>query len=131
MILSFLTGKTFKYIALAGAIAIAGIYVYTTVQSIGQLKADNAKLEFANQVSTETIEELQKNAARQRELNGELNRRLQSAASDLSRFREEVRNLKLQDRALVDPNNVEENLNETVNKLFDDLNAISRGERLQ
>lgn len=109
-------------ITILGSVGYGGYYYITGLQQqVTTLTANNIQLENVVATQEKTIEQIKQNAARQAELNRELNSKLVEAEAGLDRLRRRFTQIDITKEALEDPAGLETRINNAVNRLINEI----------
>ena len=109
-------------IGFLGAIGYGAYWYYVDTQNrIAVLRENNVKLESAAKTLEATIETISADAERNAELNKQLTTKLQAAESGLDGLRRRLSEIDLTQEALNDPADLEQRINNAVEKLINDF----------
>lgn len=114
--------RLYLLLFIIGTISTVGYGGYRYVTGLQEqvivARENNVKLEGAVKVQQETIARQEANAARQAELNKQLNAKLIVAESGLNTLRKRFTQIDINKQALEDPANLEVRVNNAVQKLI-------------
>jgi predicted nucleic acid-binding Zn-ribbon protein len=111
-------------VALLSSFGYSGYrYVVNMQQQVVTLTTNNALLDSAVKTQQDTIDQAQKNATRQAELNQQLTGRLQAAESNLDALRKRFTEIDINKQAIEDPAGLEVRINNAVNRLISDIQS--------
>ena len=109
-------------IGFLGATGYGAYWYYVDTQNrIAVLRENNVKLESAAKTLEATIETISADAERNAELNKQLTTKLQAAESGLDGLRRRLSEIDLTQEALNDPADLEQRINNAVEKLINDF----------
>ena len=113
-------------IGLIGGVLYGGYYYYKDTQArIAVLTENSAKLEQATNTQKQTIDTLVEDATKYRELNKELNTKLEAANDYKNTLIDKLRKHDLAKLSLKKPGLVERRINNGTKKLFDSLEELT------
>ena len=113
-------------LGLIGGVGYGAYYYYKDTQArIAVLTENSAKLEQATNTQKQTIETLVNDAAKYRELNKELNTKLEAANDYKNTLIDKLRKHNLAALSLKKPGLVERKINNGTKKLFESFEEIS------
>ena len=113
-------------IGLIGGVLYGGYYYYKDTQArIAVLTENSAKLEQATNTQKQTIDTLVEDATKYRELNKELNTKLEAANNYKNTLIDKLRKHDLAKLSLKKPGLVERRINNGTKKLFDSLEELT------
>ena len=113
-------------IGLIGGVLYGGYYYYKDTQSrIAVLTENSAKLEQATNTQKQTIDTLVEDATKYRELNKELNTKLEAANDYKNTLIDKLRKHDLAKLSLKKPGLVEKRINNGTKKLFKSLEELT------
>ena len=113
-------------LGLVGGVVYGGYYYYKDTQArIATLTENSAKLEQATNTQKQTIDTLVADAAKFRELNKELNIKLDAANDYKNTLIDKLRKHNLAKLSLKKPGLVEKKINYGTKKLFESLEKLS------
>ena len=113
-------------IGLIGGVLYGGYYYYKDTQArIAVLTENSAKLEQATNTQKQTIDTLVEDATKYRELNKELNTKLEAANDYKNTLIDKLRKHDLAKLSLKKPGLVERKINAGTEKLFESFEEIS------
>jgi uncharacterized protein HemX len=129
--MNFLTGFDFKAalikIALMAIIISAAVYYFKyTQEKIDTLTKQIAEYQVAKETAEKTITQLKMSAKEQKELMKNLNKNLRTAEQQNDELRELFRKHNLAKLAIKKPTLIEKRINDATQKMFDDINNITR-----
>ena len=113
-------------IGLIGGVLYGGYYYYKDTQArIAVLTENSAKLEQATNTQKQTIDTLVEDATKYRELNKELNTKLEAANDYKNTLIDKLRKHDLAKLSLKKPGLVEKRINNVTKKLFKSLEELT------
>ena len=113
-------------LGLVGGVVYGGWYYYKDTQArIAILTENSAKLEQAANTQKKTIDTLVEDAAKYRELNKELNTKLEAANEYKNKLIGKLRKHNLAKLSLQKPGMVEKRINNGTKKLFESLEKLT------
>jgi hypothetical protein len=113
-------------IGLIGGVLYGGYYYYKDTQArIAVLTENSAKLEQATNTQKQTIDTLVEDATKYRELNKELNTKLEAANDYKNTLIDKLRKHDLAKLSLKKPGLVERRINNGTKRLFDSLEELT------
>ena len=113
-------------IGLVGGVVYGGFYYYKDTQArIAVLTENSAKLEQATNTQKQTIDTLVEDAEKYRELNKELNTKLEAANEYKNKLIGKLRKHDLAKLSLQKPGLVEKKINNGTKKLFESLEKLT------
>ena len=113
-------------LGLVGGVVYGGFYYYKDTQArIAILTENSAKLEQATNTQKQTIDTLVEDAEKYRELNKELNTKLEAANDYKNTLIDKLRKHDLAKLSLKKPGLVERKINSGTKKLFESFEEIS------
>ena len=113
-------------IGLIGGVLYGGYYYYKDTQArIAELTENSAKLEQATNTQKQTIDTLVEDATKYRELNKELNTKLEAANDYKNTLIDKLRKHDLAKLSLKKPGLVEKRINNGTKKLFKSLEELT------
>ena len=113
-------------LGLVGGVVYGGWYYYKDTQArIAILTENSAKLEQATNTQKQTIDTLVEDAAKYRELNKELNTKLEAANEYKNKLIGKLRKHDLAKLSLQKPGLVEKKINNGTKKLFESLEKLT------
>ena len=113
-------------IGLIGGVLYGGYYYYKDTQArIAVLTENSAKLEQAANTQKQTIDTLVEDAAKYRELNKELNTKLEAANEYKNTLIDKLRKHDLAKLSLQKPGMVEKRINNGTKRLFESLEKLT------
>ena len=113
-------------IGLIGGVLYGGYYYYKDTQArIAVLTENSAKLEQATNTQKQTIDTLVEDATKYRELNKELNTKLEAANDYKNTLIDKLRKHDLAKLSLKKPGLVERRINNGTKKLFDSMEELT------
>lgn len=105
----------------------AGYFYHVDTQArIQQLTENNAKLESANRINTETIGQLQRESQRLQEANKKLAQGMQDAESKVTEIRDKFIDHDLVKLSIKKPELIEKRINDGTKKAFDELRDLTK-----
>jgi len=113
---------------LAGVGAGAKYYYDSTQATIATLRENNTKLEFAVQTAQDSVNTLQKDMAKQAELNSQLQQNLQKAEQYGDSLRNKLQQLDLVRDAIMDAERLEGKMNGATAKIWRKITADTGGD---
>lgn len=121
--------RLYAIIAVVGMLGIAAwgakYYYDSTQKTIAQLRENNAKLEIANQVNEDTINQMQANNKRLNELTDQLNADLRKSEEYGDELRATLNKHNLTHLANKKPGLIEKRMQDATDQLWDDLESIT------
>ena len=113
-------------LGLVGAVVYGGFYYYKDTQArIAVLTENSAKLEQAANTQKQTIDTLVEDAAKYRELNKDLNIKLEAANDYKNTLIDKLRKHDLAKLSLQKPGMVEKRINNGTKRLFESLEKLT------
>ena len=113
-------------LGLVGGVVYGGLYYYKDTQArIAILTENSAKLEQATNTQKQTIDTLVEDAEKYRELNKELNTKLEAANEYKNKLIGKLRKHDLAKLSLQKPGLVEKKINNGTKKLFESLEKLT------
>ena len=113
-------------LGLVGGVIYGGLYYYKDTQArIAVLTENSAKLEQATNTQKQTIDTLVEDAEKYRELNKELNTKLEAANEYKNKLIGKLRKHDLAKLSLQKPGLVEKKINNGTKKLFESLEKLT------
>ena len=113
-------------LGLVGGVIYGGLYYYKDTQArIAILTENSAKLEQAANTQKQTIDTLVEDAAKYRELNKELNTKLEAANEYKNTLIDKLRKHDLAKLSLQKPGMVEKRINNGTKRLFESLEKLT------
>ena len=113
-------------LGLVGGVIYGGLYYYKDTQArIAVLTENSAKLEQAANTQKQTIDTLVEDAAKYRELNKELNTKLEAANEYKNTLIDKLRKHDLAKLSLQKPGMVEKRINNGTKRLFESLEKLT------
>jgi len=113
-------------LGLVGGVVYGGWYYYKDTQArIAVLTENSAKLEQATNTQKQTIDTLVEDAAKYRELNKELNTKLEAANEYKNKLIDKLRKHDLAKLSMQKPGLVEKRINNGTKKLFESLEKLT------
>ncbi len=113
-------------LGLVGGVVYGGFYYYKDTQArIAVLTENSAKLEQATNTQKQTIDTLVEDAEKYRELNKELNTKLEAANEYKNKLIGKLRKHDLAKLSLQKPGLVEKKINNGTKKLFESLEKLT------
>ena len=113
-------------LGLVGGVVYGGFYYYKDTQArIAVLTENSAKLEQAANTQKQTIDTLVEDAAKYRELNKELNTKLEAANEYKNTLIDKLRKHDLAKLSLQKPGLVEKRINNGTKRLFESLEKLT------
>ena len=113
-------------LGLVGGVVYGGFYYYKDTQArIAILTENSAKLEQATNTQKQTIDTLVEDAEKYRELNKELNTKLEAANEYKNKLIGKLRKHNLAKLSLQKPGLVEKKINNGTKKLFESLEKLT------
>ena len=113
-------------LGLVGGVVYGGFYYYKDTQArIAILTENSAKLEQAANTQKQTIDTLVEDAAKYRELNKELNTKLEAANEYKNTLIDKLRKHDLAKLSLQKPGLVEKRINNGTKRLFESLEKLT------
>ena len=113
-------------LGLVGGVVYGGFYYYKDTQArIAVLTENSAKLEQAANTQKQTIDTLVEDAAKYRELNKELNTKLEAANEYKNTLIDKLRKHDLAKLSLQKPGMVEKRINNGTKRLFESLEKLT------
>ena len=113
-------------LGLVGGVIYGGLYYYKDTQArIAVLTENSAKLEQATNTQKQTIDTLVEDATKYRELNKELNTKLEAANDYKNTLIDKLRKHDLAKLSLKKPGLVEKRINNGTKKLFKSLEELT------
>ena len=113
-------------LGLIGGVGYGAYYYYKDTQArIAVLTENSAKLEQATNTQKQTIDTLVEDAAKYRELNKELNTKLEAANDYKNKLIDKLRKHDLAKLSLQEPGMVEKRINNGTKRLFESLEKLT------